>query len=52
MAMTGIAAVLELLASAGVRYIFGNPGTTELPLNDALWGTSGFNTSSACKKSR
>jgi benzoylformate decarboxylase len=34
--MTGIEAFLELLAGAGVRYLFGNPGTTELPLNDAL----------------
>src|SRR5262245_7582067 len=34
--MTGIQAFLEILAQAGVRYIFGNPGTTELPLNDAL----------------
>jgi benzoylformate decarboxylase len=25
-----------MLARCGVRYIFGNPGTTELPLNDAL----------------
>ncbi|HWB00328.1 MAG TPA: thiamine pyrophosphate-binding protein [Pirellulales bacterium] len=33
---TGIGAVLHLLDAAGVRYIFGNPGTTELPLNDAL----------------
>ncbi len=32
----GIDAFLELLHSAGVRHIFGNPGTTELPLNDAL----------------
>ncbi len=36
MAITGIEAFLELLAGFGVRYIFGNPGTTELPLNDAL----------------
>ena len=36
MAMSGIGALLELLASFGVRYLFGNPGTTELPLNDAL----------------
>ncbi|MGE0755411.1 MAG: thiamine pyrophosphate-binding protein [Pirellulaceae bacterium] len=36
MACTGIQAFLELLAGFGVRYIFGNPGTTELPLNDAL----------------
>ena len=34
--MTGTEAFLEVLASAGVRYIFGNPGTTELPLMDAL----------------
>lgn len=34
--MTGIEAFLNLLAAAGVKHIFGNPGTTELPLNDAL----------------
>ena len=34
--MTGIEAFLEILAGAGVRHLFGNPGTTELPLNDAL----------------
>ncbi|MCS6851796.1 MAG: thiamine pyrophosphate-binding protein [Gemmataceae bacterium] len=34
--MTGIDAFLEILAAAGERYIFGNPGTTELPLTDAL----------------
>jgi benzoylformate decarboxylase len=34
--MTGIEAFLEVLAGAGVRHVFGNPGTTELPLNDAL----------------
>lgn len=34
--LSGIEAVLELLAGFGVRHIFGNPGTTELPLNDAL----------------
>src|SRR4051794_28275284 len=34
--MTGIAAFLEILAAAGVRHLFGNPGTTELPLNAAL----------------
>ena len=33
---TGIQAFLHMLAEAGVRYIFGNPGTTELPLIDAL----------------
>ena len=31
--------LLEILASEGVEYIFGNPGTTELPLMDALLGT-------------
>lgn len=36
MALTGAAALLKLLADFGVRHLFGNPGTTELPLNDAL----------------
>ena len=34
--MTGIQAFVELLYGAGVRHVFGNPGTTELPLNDLL----------------
>ena len=34
--MTGIEAFITMLADAGVRHIFGNPGTSELPLNDAL----------------
>lgn len=34
----GAEALLEILASEGVEYIFGNPGTTELPLIDALSG--------------
>ncbi len=34
--MNGIQAFLEVLTAAGVDRIFGNPGTTELPLNDAL----------------
>jgi len=34
--MTGIEAFLEILAASGVNHVFGNPGTTELPLNDAL----------------
>ena len=29
---------LELLKQEGVRVMFGNPGTTELPLMDALAG--------------
>ncbi|HZZ29110.1 MAG TPA: thiamine pyrophosphate-binding protein [Pirellulales bacterium] len=40
--MRGIDAFLDLLAAAGVRHIFGNPGTTELPLNDALAGDPRF----------
>ncbi len=35
---TGSRAFLELLVQAGVRHFFGNPGTTELPLMDALVG--------------
>ena len=42
MAIRGIDVFLEMLAAAGVRYIFGNPGTTELPLNDALIGDQRF----------
>jgi len=38
--MRGIDAFLEMLAAAGVRYLFGNPGTTELPLCDAMTGDS------------
>jgi len=34
----GAAVLLEVLRSEGVRYIFGNPGTTELPLIDAMLG--------------
>jgi benzoylformate decarboxylase len=36
MASTGIQSFLDLLADFGVKQIFGNPGTTELPLNDAM----------------
>ncbi len=37
MAPTALASVLlEVLKSAGVRHLFGNPGTTELPLLDAV----------------
>jgi benzoylformate decarboxylase len=36
MAKTGIHAFLDLLVTAGVNTLFGNPGTTELPLSDAL----------------
>lgn len=36
MPTSGIQAMLEMLVGCGVRYLFGNPGTTELPLCDAL----------------
>jgi benzoylformate decarboxylase len=36
MSIRGAHAFLQMLADAGVRYLFGNPGTTELPLMDAL----------------
>jgi benzoylformate decarboxylase len=32
----GAEILLEILRSEGIKYIFGNPGTTELPLIDAL----------------
>src|SRR2546428_1683474 len=34
--MTVAAVLMEILRAAGVRYLFGNPGTTELPFLDAL----------------
>jgi len=34
----GAAVLLEVLQSEGVQYIFGNPGTTELAMIDALTG--------------
>jgi benzoylformate decarboxylase len=36
MTRTGRDALLEVLRSEGVTHLFGNPGTTELPLMDAL----------------
>jgi benzoylformate decarboxylase len=38
--MRGIDAFLEMLAAAGAGYLFGNPGTTELPLCDAMTADS------------
>jgi benzoylformate decarboxylase len=35
-AMTGRAAFLTVLEQEGVEYVFGNPGTTELPIMDEL----------------
>jgi len=34
--MNAAAVLMEVLRAAGVRYVFGNPGTTELPFLDAL----------------
>lgn len=36
MRSSGIDVLLDMLASYGVPYVFGNPGSTELPLMDAL----------------
>ena len=36
--LSGRRALLQLLAEEGVELLFGNPGTTELPLMDALAG--------------
>jgi len=36
MSLNGSQAFLHMLAESGVKHLFGNPGTTELPLNDAL----------------
>src|SRR4051795_13610111 len=38
MPRTGRDAVLDVLRTEGVRHVFGNPGSTELPLLDALAG--------------
>ena len=34
--VTGRSAFLTLLGDEGIKYLFGNPGTTELPIMDAL----------------
>ena len=34
--ITGKSAFLSLLEDEGVTHLFGNPGTTELPIMDAL----------------
>lgn len=36
MGRTGAQYFVEFLHQSGVEYLFGNPGTTELPINDAL----------------
>ena len=34
--MTGKHAMMRMLEAEGVKYIFGNPGTSESPMMDAL----------------
>ena len=34
--MTGKKALMEMLQAEGIQYIFGNPGTSEGPILDAL----------------
>ena len=34
--MSGKTAFMEMLRTAGVRYIFGNPGTNDLPIMSSL----------------
>src|SRR5262245_35494742 len=34
--MNVAAVLMDILKSSGIRYLFGNPGTTELPFLDAL----------------
>ena len=40
--ISGKQAFLSILRQEGVAVMFGNPGTTELPLNDALVDDRGF----------
>ncbi|MPY92046.1 MAG: thiamine pyrophosphate-binding protein [Acidimicrobiia bacterium] len=39
---TGVDVLLDVLRSEGVTHLFGNPGSTELPLMDALADTGDF----------
>ena len=49
--ISGKRAFLELLKQEGVEVLFGNPGTTELPLMDALAVEQRASaTCSACRK--
>ena len=41
-ARSGADILLDVLESEGCEYIFGNPGTTELPLVDALGDRPGL----------
>ena len=50
--MSGKRAFLDLLKQEGVGIVFGNPGTTELPLMDAFAVETTSATSSACRKRR
>lgn len=40
--LTGVDVLLDVLRSEGVTHLFGNPGSTELPLMDALADTGDF----------
>ena len=42
--MTGKQALLEMLKAEGVRFIFGNPGTSEGPIIDILGDYPEFRT--------
>ena len=46
----GAALLLEVLRSEGVQYVFGNPGTTDLPFIDALVDFQTFIISGRFKK--
>ena len=48
--LSGKTALLELLKQEGVRIMFGNPGTTELPLMDALAASRSCATCWRCRK--
>ena len=41
--MTPLDAMLRILREEGVRHVFGNPGTTELPFLDSLADTEDIN---------
>jgi benzoylformate decarboxylase len=39
--ISGAEAIFEFMVREGVRYVFGNPGTTELPLMDQFTAQGG-----------
>ncbi len=50
--MSGKRAFLDLLKQEGVEIIFGNPGTTELPLMDAFATENEIRYLLACRRRR